>query len=54
MPYTNGSDRWAADLDRWVEAGGSHASVVTMGAGLTHVDQHIDAITSWRSAVATG
>lgn len=54
MPYANGSDRWAADLDRWAEAGGSHASVVTMGAGLTDVDQHIDAITSWRSAVAGG
>jgi len=52
MPYANGSDRWAADLDRWARVGGSHASVVTMGAGLTTVDQHIDAITSWRSATA--
>jgi len=50
MPYANGSDRWVADLDRWRDAGGTHATVVTMGAELTTVDQHIDAITSWRSA----
>jgi probable F420-dependent oxidoreductase len=53
MPYANGSDRWVADLDRWAKAGGSHASVVTMGAGFATVDQHIDAITSWRSAAVS-
>ncbi|MGB5755388.1 MAG: LLM class F420-dependent oxidoreductase [Acidimicrobiales bacterium] len=53
MPYTNGSDRWLADLERWRQAGGSHASVVTMGAGLTTVDEHIDAIESWHSAAAS-
>ena len=53
MPYTNGSDRWFADLERWRQAGGSHASVVTMGAGLTSVDDHIDAIESWQSAAAS-
>jgi hypothetical protein len=53
MPYANGSDRWTADLERWADAGGTHASVVTMGAGFTKVDQHIDAITSWRSAASS-
>ena len=33
------------------DAGGSHVSVVTMGAGLTTVDQHIDAIRQWREAL---
>lgn len=51
MPYANGDDRWVADLERWKRAGGSHACVVTMGAGLDTVDQHIDAISSWHSAV---
>ncbi|MGF1599468.1 MAG: LLM class F420-dependent oxidoreductase [Acidimicrobiales bacterium] len=49
MPHSNGPDRWAADLDRWRQAGGTHASVVTMGAGFTTVDEHITAITSWRA-----
>ena len=30
------------------EAGGSHISVVTMGANLTTVDGHIEAIRRWR------
>jgi hypothetical protein len=32
----------------WREAGGSHISVVTMGANLNTVDGHIKAIKRWR------
>ena len=49
--FNRGPDQWSADIDAWRDAGGSHISVVTMGAGLTTVDEHIDAITQWRSAV---
>jgi luciferase-like monooxygenase len=31
-----------AEVDAWGQAGGSHASVVTMGLGLESVDAHID------------
>jgi probable F420-dependent oxidoreductase len=36
------------DIAAWREAGGSHISVVTMGANLTTVDGHIEAIKRWR------
>jgi hypothetical protein len=39
---------WPGDIAAWREAGGSHISVVTMGANLTTVDGHIDAIKRWR------
>jgi hypothetical protein len=35
-------------LAAWREAGGSHISVVTMGANLTTIDGHIEAIRRWR------
>ncbi len=47
--YTRGDNQWPGDITGWREAGGSHISVVTMGAGLTTVDGHIDAIRRWRS-----
>ena len=37
------------DIAAWREAGGSHISVVTMGANLTTVDGHIEAIKRWRA-----
>jgi probable F420-dependent oxidoreductase len=40
-----------AEIDAWREAGGTHASVVTMGLGLNSVDAHIDYITSVARAV---
>ncbi|MGI9336526.1 MAG: TIGR03619 family F420-dependent LLM class oxidoreductase [Gammaproteobacteria bacterium] len=46
--YDRGADRWAADINAWRTAGGSHISVMTMGAGLSSVDRHIDAIRQWR------
>jgi hypothetical protein len=47
--YGRGENRWPGDIAAWREAGGSHISVVTMGANLTTVDGHIEAIRRWRS-----
>ena len=46
--YTRGHNQWSGDIKSWRDAGGSHISVVTMGANLTTVDAHIDAIKRWR------
>jgi probable F420-dependent oxidoreductase len=46
--YSRGDNRWPGDIAAWREAGGSHISVVTMGANLTTVDGHIGAIKRWR------
>ena len=50
--HASGPDAWVADIDEWRAAGGTHVSVVTMGSGLTTVDQHIDAMQAWRDAFA--
>ncbi len=50
--YVRGAACWAGDLRAWREAGGTHASIMTMGAGLDSVDRHIEAIRAWREAVA--
>lgn len=47
--YTRGENAWPGDIAAWRDAGGSHISVVTMGAGFTTVDAHIDAIRRWRN-----
>jgi len=46
--YSRGDNQWPRDIAAWREAGGSHISVVTMGANLTTVDGHIEAIRRWR------
>jgi alkanesulfonate monooxygenase SsuD/methylene tetrahydromethanopterin reductase-like flavin-dependent oxidoreductase (luciferase family) len=46
--YSRGGNQWPRDIAAWREAGGSHISVVTMGANLTTVDAHIEAIKRWR------
>ena len=46
--YTRGDNQWPGDIVAWRSAGGSHISVVTMGANLTTVDGHIEAIRRWR------
>jgi probable F420-dependent oxidoreductase len=46
--YSRGDDQWPRDIAAWRGAGGSHISVVTMGANLTTVDSHIEAIRRWR------
>ncbi len=46
--YSRGENRWPGDIAAWRDAGGSHISVVTMGANLTTLDGHIGAIRRWR------
>ena len=46
--YSRGDNQWPGDIAAWRQAGGSHISVVTMGANLTTVDGHIEAIKRWR------
>jgi hypothetical protein len=46
---SRGDNQWPGDIAAWREAGGSHISVVTMGANLTTVDGHIEAIKRWRA-----
>ena len=46
--YSRGDNQWPGDIAAWRDAGGSHISVVTMGANLTTVDGHINAIKRWR------
>jgi len=46
--YTRGDNQWPGDIKTWRDAGGSHISIVTMGANLTTVDAHIEAIKRWR------
>ena len=46
--YSRGDNQWPGDIKAWRDAGGSHISVVTMGANLTTVDGHIEAIRRWR------
>ena len=38
-------------LKRWEDAGGTHASVVTMGMGLTTIEHHIDYIEQVRAKI---
>jgi len=46
--FSHGANRWPHDIASWRDAGGSHISVVTMGANLGTVDAHIGAIAQWR------
>ena len=51
--YSRGDNQWPRDIAAWRESGGSHISVVTMGANLTTVDAHINAIRRWREVYDT-
>jgi probable F420-dependent oxidoreductase len=42
----------AAELDAWLQAGGTHFSVHTMGLGLDSVERHIDYLASVASALS--
>ena len=46
-----GPERCAEAVARWKGKGATHASLNTMGAGLTTPDQHIDAIRSLKEAL---
>jgi probable F420-dependent oxidoreductase len=51
--YGRGDNQWPGNIAAWQKAGGSHISVVTMGANLTTVDAHINAIRRWREVYDT-
>jgi probable F420-dependent oxidoreductase len=42
----------AVEIDAWRVAGGTHASVVTMGLGLDSIDAHIDYLASVAEAIS--
>ena len=48
---TGGVDKVAAEIDAWRQAGGTHASVVTMDLGMDSVDDHIEYITAVANAL---
>jgi alkanesulfonate monooxygenase SsuD/methylene tetrahydromethanopterin reductase-like flavin-dependent oxidoreductase (luciferase family) len=51
--FSRSENQWPGDIAAWRDAGGSHISVVTMGAKLDTVDKHIDAIRRWRGVYNT-
>ena len=51
--YSRGDNQWPSDIAAWRKAGGSHISVVTMGANLNTVDGHIEAIKRWRDVYSS-
>lgn len=44
VSWTGDEDAVAAELAAWAEAGASHVSVNTMGAGLRTVDEHLEVL----------
>ncbi|HME48278.1 LLM class F420-dependent oxidoreductase [Mycobacterium sp.] len=44
--WSRDAEEMAEALQGWVDAGATHVSINTMGAGLTSVDDHLDALTS--------
>lgn len=44
LNYAEGAENWAAEVERWREAGADYVSVRTMNAGLEGPREHIDAI----------
>jgi probable F420-dependent oxidoreductase len=51
-PAEGGVDGIPAVVEAWREAGGTHASVVTMGLGMTSADAHIDYLASVAAVLA--
>jgi probable F420-dependent oxidoreductase len=46
VTWSRDSDLLAKSLQSWADAGATHATINTMGAGLTTVDDHLDALTA--------
>ena len=44
-------ERWRKQADGWRALGATHISIVTMGAGFEHPDQHLEAALAWRDAL---
>lgn len=52
LHFANGSpETWQETLQDWQDAGATHASISTMGAGLAAPDEHIQAIRRFAEAV---
>jgi probable F420-dependent oxidoreductase len=49
-----GTDELAGDAQRWRDAGATHASVDTMGFGLSGLDAHLDALARAADALGVG
>lgn len=45
-------DHWVEEVRTWRAAGGTHASLVTMGCGLPDAPAHLAAATAFREAIA--
>lgn len=43
---------WVQHAKKWEDIGATHIAIATMGAGLTKVDDHIDAIRRYKEAVS--
>ncbi|MCV7132600.1 LLM class F420-dependent oxidoreductase [Mycobacterium hodleri] len=44
VKWAGDDDAVAGQIAQWAEVGATHLSVDTMGAGLTHTDQHLDVL----------
>lgn len=51
IPAKRGADDVVAKIEGWAEAGGTHASVVTMGMGLDSAEAHIDVLAKIAAAL---
>ncbi|MDZ7674487.1 MAG: LLM class F420-dependent oxidoreductase [Acidimicrobiales bacterium] len=49
-----GTDDLRAKISAWADAGGTHASVVTMGLGLDSVEAHVDYLGTVAEAIPAG
>jgi Luciferase-like monooxygenase len=54
VDWRGDADAVAGQLKQWSEAGASHMSVNTMGAGLTTVDDHLAALTEVAASLPRG
>jgi probable F420-dependent oxidoreductase len=54
VDWRGDADAVAGQLQQWSEAGASHMSVNTMGAGLTTVDEHLAALTEVAASLPGG
>lgn len=45
------ADEWAGQASQWEKLGATHLSVSSAGAGMTSVDQHVDALQRFREAM---
>jgi probable F420-dependent oxidoreductase len=51
IDYGAGPDSWRAEIEAYSQAGFSHLSMRTMGAGFTRPQQHIDALATAMAAI---